>query len=129
VTAINIDSGRTVTNLEISGNTMAAGWDNASLLPSLVDVIRGISLSATSSSGGDTATWKVTNNLITGVTQGIRVRWQEVAGTPANLDSADISDNSITVTRCGWDIGFPNPCVKAEILNQAPALLTVSNNW
>lgn len=120
-----------MTNLEISHNTINADWDSTPdlQLPFLLDVIRGISLSADASAAGVDRNWVIKNNLINGVTQGIRVRW---SGVPTySLKAVDIGLNSITVTRCGTDETnpLPPPCVKAEVINYAPQLLVVANNW
>lgn len=119
-----MDEDRPVTNLVISHNTINADWDSTTVVPVLADIIRGISLSASASAAGVNRNWVITNNLIKGVTQGIRVRWS--SGVTHSLTGVDVSSNSITVTRCGFDL---LNCVKAEVINYAPELLNVANNW
>jgi hypothetical protein len=100
VNAIILDDNKIANNLVFTYNTMAAGWDTTVPLPQLVTTITGISLPAEAATAGDLRTWLVTNNLITGVTQGIRVLLK--SGQPAAALSGagvDISFNSVTVTR------------------------------
>lgn len=82
------DSNRAMVNLVITSNTLIAGWDNTAILPALLDVIRGIVLSGTTPPN-----WVVTNNLIRGATQGIRVEYRSTDPVP------DFSAVNITLNR------------------------------
>ena len=65
-----------------------------------------------------------------GVTQGIRVQYGSGPVADLTVQTVDVSLNSIEVTRCGYDIGILSPpCLRAEVINYAPSLLTVPTNW